>query len=116
MKNEQDIRLWFLNYLKDNLGYIDEYIIVEKRINNCVIDILIVDPYSNNISYKALVEFKASDIDKERVLAQINKYKENLGNIKLPCYLVQDKNVYVLETNQWKLISIKDFPIYEKLT
>ena len=40
--NELNTRQWFINFLKNNLNYLDSNFILEKRINNSIIDLLIV--------------------------------------------------------------------------
>jgi hypothetical protein len=113
--NEQEIRNKFIEYLKNNLGYTQENLLIEKRIDNKIIDLLIIDPASIEISYKALVEFKSITGDRDSAEAQVIKYKELLGINNLPCFLVYSEEIYVLQTYGWQLISLQDFPNLEKL-
>lgn len=84
--NEQEIKHKFIKYLIDHLDYAQEKFLIDKRIDNKIIDLLILDPDSITISYKALVEFKSINGDKDSAAEQVIKYKKLLGINNLPCF------------------------------
>jgi hypothetical protein len=115
MKNEKELIKLFIEYLKNNLGYSDDNFIAEKRINNSIIDLLIIDSNSSTQSAKAIIEFKNNTNIGSSTTDQVMRYRAIIGNHKLPCFIVQDQDVYVLESYGWKRILINEFPSKEKL-
>ena len=116
MKNEKSVQIEFINFLIDNLDFKSENLVIEKKVENSVIDLMIVDNENGAISPIAIVEFKSHEIIiGEETIYQINKYRNLLNNQSLPCFLFNGIELFVLESYGWQKISIIDFPRIQKL-
>lgn len=116
MKNEKDIQTEFINFLINNLDFKSENIVIEKKIESSIIDLLIVDNTNINISLLAIVEFKSHDIIiGQDTISQMNKYRNLLNNQTIPCFLFNGVDLFVLQSYGWQKISIIDFPKIDKL-
>jgi hypothetical protein len=116
MKNEKDVQAEFINFLITNLDFKSENLVVEKKIENSTIDLLIVDNTEINISQLAIVEFKSHEIIVgQDTVSQMNKYRNLLNNQTIPCFLFNGIELFVLQSYGWQKISITDFPKIDQL-
>jgi len=116
MKNEKDVQNEFINFLINNLDFKSENLVIEKKIENSTIDLLIVDNTKTNISQLAIVEFKSHEIIVgQDTISQMNKYRNLLNNQTIPCFLFNGIELFVLQSYGWQKISITDFPKIDQL-
>jgi hypothetical protein len=116
MKNEKDVQAEFINFLITNLDFKSENLVIEKKIENSTIDLLIVDNTKINISQLAIVEFKSHEIIVgQDTISQMNKYRNLLNNQTIPCFLFNGIELFVLQSYGWQKISITDFPKIDQL-
>jgi hypothetical protein len=116
MKNEKDVQAEFINFLITNLDFKSENIVLEKKIENSKIDLLIVDNNKINVSSLAIVEFKSHEIILgQDTISQMNKYRNLLNNQTIPCFLFNGIELFVLQSYGWQKISITDFPKIDQL-
>ena len=107
---EQEVRHQFLSYLKSKLNYPDNNLVLEKRIGQKVIDLLIQD----NSKTLALVEFKCNGTDLDGAESQVRDYLDLIENDSCPLFLVAgNDNIYILQGYGWQQISIDNFPTIE---
>jgi hypothetical protein len=110
--NEQEVRHQFLSYLKSKLNYQDNNLVLEKKIGQKVIDLLIQD----NSKALALVEFKGNVSDLDGVESQVRDYLALIENVNCPAFLVAgNEYIYTLLSYGWQQISIDNFPTIETL-
>jgi|LakMenE18May11ns_1017448.scaffolds.fasta_scaffold9679264_2 hypothetical protein len=116
MKNEKDVQAEFINFLITNLDFKSENIVLEKKIENSKIDLLIVDNNKIKVSSLAIVEFKSHEIILgQDTISQMNKYRNLLNNQTIPCFLFNGIELFVLQSYGWQKISITDFPKIDQL-
>ena len=116
MKNEKGVQAEFINFLITNLGYKSENLVIEKKIESSIIDLLIVINENGTISPKAIVEFKSHEITiGHETIYQMNKYRSLLNSQSIPCFLFNGIELFVLQSYGWQKISIIDFPKIDKL-
>lgn len=115
MTKEIEIVQRFRNYLIQNLGYSDTNLVIEKRIDNIIVDLLIIDNTSLDFKPIAIIEFKEEHATIDSTLSQIKKMAEVLKNPNIPAFLVHGQNVYVLQSYGLQKIDLIDFPNLEKL-
>ncbi len=115
VNKEVETRKLFVDYLKSNLGYDDSSFIVEKRISEFIIDLIIFDSKTLDINPIAIIEFKKQSFDINGSLHQIKKYLQVINIPNLPAFLVEKDGVFVLQAYGWQKIDIKDFPSFQKI-
>jgi hypothetical protein len=116
MKNEKGIQTEFINFLINNLDFKSENIVIEKKIESSIIDLLIVDNTKINISLLAIVEFKSHEIIiGQDTISQMNKYRDLLNNQNIPCFIFNGIELFVLQSYGWQKISMTDFPKIDQL-
>ena len=116
MKNEKDIQVEFINFLITNLDFKSENLVIEKKIGNSTIDLLIFDNTKINVSSLAIVEFKSHEIIiGQDTISQMNKYRDLLNNQNIPCFIFNGIELFVLQSYGWQKISITDFPKIDQL-
>jgi hypothetical protein len=110
--NEQEVKHQFLSYLKSKLNYQDNNLVLEKRIGQKVIDLLIQD----NSKTLALVEFKDNASYLDGAEGQVRDYLALVENANCPAFLVAGNDyIYTLLSYGWQQISIDNFPTIETL-
>lgn len=115
MNKEYENRKFFIDYLISNVGYDDSSFIIDKRIGEFIIDLIIFDSKTLDINPIAIIEFKKQSDDIDGALKQIKKYLKAINKPNLPAFLVAAEEVYVLQVYGWQKIEIDDFPNFEKL-
>lgn len=131
--NETELQVNFNNFLKNKKGYPSDSLLNDYKVGVLRIDLVIVNQPSELFLSKektkpenlALIEFKSSsDYDEMQVILQIKKYKNALGNLNMPSFLVVNsgKNsslvleVFILTNYGFQKIDPLDFPSIDELS
>lgn len=114
-QNENSFFKWFEGYLINHLGYTESNILKEYKIENAIIDLLLVDNHKVAFSPIAIVEFINHSDDSDLTLKHVLEYQNHLNNPNIPCFLFNGIDLFVLQSYGWQKISIIDFPQIDKL-
>ena len=115
MENEIEKINWFINFLKRNCNFVDDNFLIEKRINDKIIDLIIVNRLTNNIKPLAIIEFKKPGSDFNSAQKQVENYLNLLKENNLPSFLIHGNELFILLSYGWQRLEFNDFPKLEKL-
>ena len=114
-QNENSLSQWFEGYLINHIGYSESHILKEYKIENAIIDLLLVDNDKIAFSPIAIIEFIDNKDNNSIARKNVLKYLSQLSNPNIPFFLFNGIELFVLQSYGWQKISIIDFPQIDKL-
>lgn len=115
LMKEEEIRNRFLEFLCNVLNYNQANFLIEKKINNKIIDLLIVQSTNDTIETLAFIEFKKEISNETLIIQQLLDQKKGISQDSIYSFVVTSNETFVLLNYGLQKINIDDFPKLEKL-